>query len=68
MDTLFGTGMQGKSPNITAQRRINCYYDYTPDGDKTKVAIIGTPGKDLFLDMGETPIRGMHVPQNSDYI
>lgn len=68
MDTLFGTGLQGKSPSITAQRRINCYYEYTPDGDKTRVAIIGTPGKELFVNFGDTPIRGMHVPQNSDYI
>lgn len=68
MDTLFGTGMQGKSPSITAQRRINCYYDFTEDGDKTRVSIIGTPGKELFLNLGDTPIRGMHVPQNSDYL
>lgn len=68
MDTLFGTGLQGKSPNITAQRRINCYYEYTEDGDKTRVAIIGTPGKALFVDFGDTPVRGMHVPQNSDYL
>lgn len=68
MDTLFGTGQQGKSPSITAQRRINCYYEYTPDGDKTRVSIIGIPGKSLFVDFGDTPVRGMHVPQNSDYL
>lgn len=68
MDTLFGTGHQGKTPSITAQRRINCYYEYTPDGDKTRVAIIGTPGKTLFVDFGDTPVRGMHVPNDSDYL
>lgn len=68
MDTLFGTGLQGRSPSISAQRRINCFYQYTPDGDKTKVAIIGTPGKTVFVDFGDTPVRGMHVPQNSDYL
>jgi len=68
MDTLFGTGIQGKSPSITAQSRVNCYYEYTPDGDKTKVAILGTPGKELFISMGDTPVRGVHVPQNSDYL
>ena len=68
MDTLFGTGQQGKSPSITAQRRINCYYEYSPDGDKTAVSIIGTPGKSLFVNFGDTPVRGMHVPQNSDYV
>lgn len=67
MDTLFGTGQQGKSPSITAQGRVNCYYEFTPDGDKTSVAIIGTPGKSLFVNFGDTPVRGMHVPQNGDY-
>lgn len=67
MDTLFGTGQQGKSPNITAQRRINCYYEFSKDGDKTSVSIIGTPGKELFVSFGDTPVRGMHVPQDSDY-
>lgn len=67
MDTLFGSGIQGKSHSITAQGRVCCYYEFTPDGDKTIVSIIGTPGKDLFVDFGDTPVRGMHVPQNSDY-
>lgn len=68
MDTLFGTGQQGKSPSITAQRRINCYYEYTPDGDKTRISIIGFPGKSLFVNFGDTPIRGLHVPQAGDYL
>lgn len=68
MDTLFGSGIQGKSHSITAQGRVNCYYEFTPDGDKTSVSIIGTPGKDLFVNFGDTPVRGMHVPQNSDYV
>jgi len=68
MDSLFGTGQQGKSPSITAQRRINCYYEFNPDGDKTSVSIIGIPGKELFVSFGDTPIRGMHVPRNSDFV
>ncbi len=68
MDTLFGTGQQGKSPSITAQRRINCFYEYSPDGDKTRVSIIGFPGKSLFIDFGDTPARGMHVPQAGNYL
>lgn len=62
MDTLFGTGFQGKSPNITAQRRVNCYYEYNREADKTRVSIIGTPGLDLFKDVGDTAIRGMWAP------
>jgi hypothetical protein len=67
-DTLFGTGLQGKSANITAQRRINCYYENTPDGDKTIVAIIGTPGLEQFVDFGDTAARGFHAPQWNDFI
>lgn len=67
-DTIFGTGLQGKSPNISAQRRINCYYEMTPDGDKTRIAIIGTPGLELFVDFGDTPVRGLHAPQWNSFL
>lgn len=56
---LFGVGLHGKSPNITAQRRLNAYYEFTRYEDKTKVAIIGTPGLNLFCSFGDTPVRGM---------
>lgn len=44
---LFGAGIQSRSPVITAQRRLNCYYEITPDGEKNNVVIYGTPGLTL---------------------
>lgn len=57
---LFGVGLQGKSPKATAQSRQNCYYEFQPEGEHTKVVIYGTPGLELFANLGDTPIRGMH--------
>lgn len=63
---LFGLGIQSKSPNVTAQKRINFYLEFIPDGDKTSVVAYGTPGLTLFADRGDDPIRGMHM--FGDYI
>jgi len=41
---LFGNGMAGHSYPVTRQRRVNVYFENRPDGDKTKVAVFGTPG------------------------
>lgn len=57
---LFGLGLQGKSPNITANKLINAYYEFHQIPDRTKVSIHGTPGLSLFLDRGATPWRGLH--------
>jgi len=55
---IFGVGLQGKSPNITAQSRVNAYYEIQQDEDKSKVSLIGTPGRTLFMTFGDTPCRG----------
>jgi len=41
---IFGAGIQGRSLPVTAQRRLNCYFEQRPDGDKTQIAVFGTPG------------------------
>jgi len=56
---LFGVGLQGKSPVITSQRRLNLYYEFQKDQDRTMVSVHGTPGLELFKDLGDTPIRGL---------
>lgn len=56
--SLFGGGLKGKSANITAQQRINCYLELQQDPDKTRVAVLGFPGLDLFANFGDTPARG----------
>lgn len=58
---LFGLGLQGKSPNVTAQRRINLYPEISFEADKTRVAYYQTPGSILFGSLGASPARGLHV-------
>jgi hypothetical protein len=55
---LFGGGFKGKSPNVTAQQRINLYGEIQPDGDKTRIAFYGRAGRSLFTTFGDTPARG----------
>lgn len=56
---LFGLGQQGKSPTVTAEKHLNLFAEFVPDGDKTNVAFYGTAGLDLFSSVnGATPIRG----------
>lgn len=57
---LFGAGIQGKSPKVTAQKRQNCYFEFVPEGEHTQVAIYGIPGLESFVSFGDTPVRGMH--------
>lgn len=56
---LWGLGLQGKSPNVTANKLENCYYEFQTSPDRTNVAIYGTPGLEAFVDRGDTPWRGL---------
>jgi hypothetical protein len=56
---LFGVGLKGKSPAITAQSRVNCYVEIQKEEDRTRIALIGTPGKSIFADLGASPSRGI---------
>ena len=60
MIPLFGIGLQGKSPVVTSQYRLNVYYEFQPEDDRTRVAVYGTPGLELFVDFGATGIRGIY--------
>jgi hypothetical protein len=61
INAVFGTGIAGKSLVVTAERRVNCYYENRPDKDKTPIAIYGTPGMKPYLTVGpvSSPVRGM---------
>lgn len=65
---VFGVGLQGKSPVITSQRRLNLYYEFQKDQDRTHVSILGTPGLSLFVDFGDTPVRGKIAVNNLNYM
>lgn len=57
---LFGIGQQSKSPNLTAQHRLNLYLETQVDNDKTSIAAYGTPGLNLFSNVSASSTRGMH--------
>ena len=63
---LFGGGIAGKSLPLTAQRRLNVYAEQRPDGDKTKVAFIGTPGL-VYQFALPNVVRGLLGTQNNLY-
>ena len=65
---LFGIGLQGKSPIVTSQRRINLYYEFQQEGDRTRIAVYGTPGFVSFVDFGDTPARGMFAAGDYLYV
>lgn len=55
---LFGIGMQGKSPTVTAKRLQNCFLEYRPQGEESQVVCFGTPGLEVFTAFGDTKVRG----------
>lgn len=50
--------LQGKSSNVTAQSRNNLYVDIQPQEDKAQISLHSRPGLELFLSLGDEPIRG----------
>lgn len=68
---LFGASTRAKSPVVTVQRRLNVYLENRKDGDKTRIAIYGTPG--LVADFTTTtpaglPLRGFQGTQTALYL
>lgn len=59
--SLFGTGIKSLAATITAQRRLNCFYDIRQDGDKSNIIIRGTPGSSVAFTLPDSPIRGWRV-------
>ncbi len=57
---LFGLGFHSKSPNVSAIRLTNAYYEFkTGDADRTKVVAYGTPGLTRITTAGSSPWRGL---------
>ena len=66
---LFGSGLAGKSLVVTAERRVNCYFENRPDKDRSPIVCYGTPGMQLAFAVGNVaePIRGMQGDANYLY-
>lgn len=59
---FFGEGINAKSPVVTRQRRLNCYYEFRKDGDKAQSVLYGTPGLSLKFNItspNNNPLRGI---------
>jgi hypothetical protein len=68
---MFGEGIAGKSYVVTRQRRLNCYFENRRDGDKTKIAVYGTPGLVAAFQPStplNQPLRGFLGTQSALYI
>ena len=56
---LLSKGYKGRSPDVSAQRRVNLYPEFASDA-KDEIVLVGTPGKALFADLGAQPCRGLY--------
>jgi hypothetical protein len=68
---LFGAGIGDKSFVVTRQRRLNVYFENRRDGDKTKVAVYGTPGLVAAFRPSTPlglPLRGFLGTQSALYL
>lgn len=65
---IMGLGIQSKSSNVTAQKRVNLYLEISEDGDKTNVVAYGTPGLTLYTDIGGSPNRGVYAVGDYVYV
>jgi hypothetical protein len=58
---LFGIGTTSKAVNVNAQIRENLYAELNGDPEKGGITLYPTPGRDFELNLGNTPIRGLHA-------
>jgi len=65
---LFGSGLNAYSPYVTRQRRLNCFFEIKPDGDKSNLIVRGTPGLVAWISLPSEPVRGWHVVSNILYV
>jgi hypothetical protein len=63
---FLGAGIAGKSYPVTRQRRLNCYVENRPDGDKSSVVVYGTPGLTRKFAL-PAPARGLLGTQTGLY-
>jgi hypothetical protein len=57
---LLGLGLTGRSVNVNSAKRLNLYLEINEEGAKSRVSAHNLPGLELFLDLGDTPPRGLH--------
>jgi hypothetical protein len=63
---VFGLGLSSKSRSVTAKLIQNMYLESRPAGEKSQIVAYGTPGLELFISFGDTPIRGWIAFEKDD--
>lgn len=64
---LFGVGIKSRSEIMTAQRRVNVFYEEIKDDDRgSRIAVIGTPGREAFVNFAAAPARLLY--EKDDYL
>lgn len=58
---FIGPGYNGRSTAINTSRSINCFLEAGDQTSKAPVALVGTPGTNLWKRVGASAIRGMYV-------
>jgi hypothetical protein len=64
---LFGVGNQGRSANVSAQKRVNLYVELQSDREANGLVLYPTPGLSTFVNFGANPCRGFHTKGNAAY-
>ena len=57
---LFGSSIEALSAVVSAQTRINCFYEARQDEEKTNLIVRPTPGLTLFSTLAFT-VRGLYT-------
>ena len=58
---LFGNSINAYSAVVSRQRRLNCFSEVRPDGDKSQVIYRGTPGTIPWVTFPTSPVRAWRV-------
>ena len=58
---FIGAAYQVRSSNVNAQRCVNLIPESGGYDGKSILALYGTPGLELFVNLGGYPVRGTHV-------
>jgi len=66
--SIFGSANQSKSSVITAQNRVNVYFEPAESPDRAPVAAYGTPGATLYQTPSAYPSRGMYYMQSKEIL
>ena len=59
---------KSRSLPLSAQRVVNFYAEKEPQDAKSPIAMFGAPGLTQFADVGQAPVRGMHVMAGILYV